>query len=115
MRDDETYDELTRMFAAEDAKLSTGTFTQDVMKRIRRQALIRRMTIGAFSFLGALVALLQLPELLSAFVGVDHTVSSALAMARTEINTAASSNPLWIAVTGVAALTMTAVTLTERA
>lgn len=115
MRDDESYDDLTRIFAAEDAKLSTGTFTRDVMKRIRRQALIRRLTIGAFSFLGALVALMQMPELLSAFVGVDHTVTSALALARTEISTAATSNPMWLAVIGMAALTMTAVTMTERA
>lgn len=115
MRDDENYGDLTRLFAAEDAKLEAAPFTAGVMKGIRRQAMIRRLTVGAFGFVGAVIALLQLPELLSAFVGVDHTVTSALALARTEITEAAATHPMWIAVVLGAALSMAAVSMTERA
>ncbi|PKP81790.1 MAG: hypothetical protein CVT79_08525 [Alphaproteobacteria bacterium HGW-Alphaproteobacteria-18] len=115
MRDDETYGDLARLFAAEDAKLEAAPFTADVMKRVRRQAMIRRLTVGAFGFLGALIALLQLPELLSAFVGVDHTVISALDLARTEISQAATRNPMWLAIIIGAALSIAAVSMTERA
>lgn len=115
MRDQENYGDLARLFAAEDGALDTEPFTQTVIKRIRRQAMIRRLTVGAFGFLGAVVALLQLPELLSAFVGVDHTVTSALAVARTEISEAAVSNPMWLAIIIGAALSFAAVSMTERA
>lgn len=115
MRDDETYGDLARLFAAEDAKLEAAPFTADVMKRVRRQAMIRRLTVGAFGFLGAVIALLQLPELLSAFVGVDHTVTSALDLARTEISQAATRNPMWLAIIIGAALSIAAVSMSERA
>ncbi len=115
MRDEENYGDLARLFAAEDAKLEAAPFTAGVMKRVRRQALIRQLTVGAFGFLGAVIALLQLPELLSAFVGVDHTVTSALALARTEINEAATSNPMWLAIIIGASLSIAAISMTERA
>lgn len=115
MRDDENYGDLARLFAAEDTALTAEPFTGNVMKRVRRQAMVRRLIVGVFGFAGALVALLQLPELLSAFVGVDHTVTSALATARAEITTAASSDPVWIAVIAGAALTMAAVSMLEKA
>ena len=114
MRDEENYGDLTRLFAAEDAALEAAPFTAGVMKGIRRQAMIRRLTVGAFGFVGAVIAVLQLPELLSAFVGVDHTVTSALALARTEISQAATSNPMWLAIILGAALSMAAVSMTER-
>ena len=115
MRDEENYGDLARLFAAEDAKLEAAPFAADVMKRVRRQAPIRRLTVGAFGFVGAVIALLQLPELLSAFVGVDHTVTSALALARTEINEAATSNPMWLAIIIGASLSIAAISMTERA
>jgi hypothetical protein len=115
MRDEENYGDLARLFAAEDAKLEAAPFTADVMKRVRRQALIRQLTVGAFGFLGAVIALLQLPELLTAFVGVDHTVTSALALARTQINEAATSNPMWLAIIIGASLSIAAISMTERA
>jgi hypothetical protein len=114
MRDEENYGDLARLFAAEDAALDAAPFTANVMKGIRRQAMIRRLTVGAFGFAGAVIALLQLPDLLSAFVGVDHTVTSALALARTEISQAAASNPMWLAIILGAALSMAAVSMTER-
>ena len=94
MRDEENYGDLARLFAAEDATLEAAPFTAGVMKGIRRQTMIRRLTVGAFGFAGAVIALLQLPELLSAFVGVDHT--------------------MWLAVIMGAALSMAAVSMTER-
>ena len=115
MRDDETYGELSRLFAAEDAGLEAEPFTSGVMKRVRRQAVVRRLTVGAFGFLGAVIALLQLPELLSAFVGVDHTVTSTLEVARSQISEAAASNPMWIAIILGAALSIAAVSMSERA
>ncbi|MFN3609397.1 MAG: hypothetical protein ACK4Y9_10065 [Hyphomonas sp.] len=115
MRDDETYGDLARLFAAEDSALEAAPFTAGVMKRVRRQATIRRLTVGAFGCFGAVIALLQLPELLSAFVGVDHTVTSALDVARTQISQAAASNPMWLAIILGAALSMAAVSMSERA
>lgn len=115
MRNDETHDDLARLFAAEDAGLDAAPFTAGVMKRVRRQAMVRRLTVGAFGFIGAVIALLQLPDLLSAFVGVDHTVTSALAVARTEINQAATSNPMWLAIIIGGALSIAAISMTERA
>lgn len=115
MRDEENYGDLARLFAAEDAALEAAPFIKGVKQRIRRQAMIRRLTVGAFGCLGAVIALLQLPELLSAFVGVDHTVTSALAVARTEISQAATANPMWLAIIIGAALSFAAVSMTERA
>lgn len=115
MRDEENYGDLSRLFAAEDAKLDADMFTNNVMKRIRRQAMVRRLTVGGLGLLGAVIALLQLPELLSAFVGVDDTVSSAIAAARMEISAAATGNPMWLAIAAGAAMCIFAVSTLERA
>lgn len=115
MRDEENYGDLARLFAAEDTALEAQPFTDGVMKRVRRERAVRRLTVGSFGFLGAVIAVLQLPKLLSAFVGVDHTVTSALTEAQVELTTAAASNPLWLAIIAGAALTMAAVSMTERA
>lgn len=114
MRDEETFGDLARLFAAEDTALDGKAFTAGVMKRVRRQKLIRQLTVGAFGCLGAIIALVQLPELLSAFVGVDHTITSALTQAQAEISAAAAGNPLWLAIIAGAALSMAAVSMTER-
>ena len=115
MRDEENYGDLARLFAAEDARLDAAVFTKDVMKRIRRQAMVRRLTVGGLGLFGAAIALLQLPELLSAFVGVDDTVSAAMAVARMEISAAMAGNPLWLAIAAGAVMCVFAVSALERA
>ena len=72
---------------------------------------------------GAVIAALQLPQLLADWVGVDKTVTDALTTAPTELgaaavnqlSTAALSNPMWLAIAAGAALCVFAVSTFERA
>ena len=115
MRDDENYNDLTRLFAAEDDALDAAAFSAGVMKRVRRAAMVRRLTVGGLGFLGAVIAIFQLPDLLSAFVGVDESLTQALSLAQAEVSAIATGNPLWLAIATCAALTLAALTAMERA
>lgn len=114
MRDNDPQNDLALLFAEEDAKLDSDDFTGQVMARVRRQTLLRRLTVGTCGVIGAGIALMQVPDILSAFVGVDHTVTHALASAQSELGTMIASNPLWAGMIAAAALTGFAISTLER-
>lgn len=114
MRNNDPQNDLALLFAGEDAKLDSDAFTDQVMARLRRQTLLRRLTVGTCGVIGAGIALMQMPGILSAFVGVDHTVTHALASAQSELGTMIASNPLWAGIIAATALTGFAVSTLER-
>ena len=90
MRDQETYSDLTDLFAAEDRKMDPAPFVKDVMTGIRRKSLFRRLLLGAVGVAGAGVAAVQLPGLLSNWTGLDQLVTRTVSDARRD-----AANDLW--------------------
>jgi len=115
MRDQETYSDLTDLFAAEDRKMDPAPFVNEVMTGIRRKALFRRLLLGAVGVAGAGVAALQLPGLLSNWTGLDQIVTRTVTDARQDANLLTSADPIWLMVGGVVALSLLAITSWERA
>ena len=123
MREQDAYKDLSDLFMVEDNALPAQPFTRQVMHRVGRQKTIRRVVVGSLCLTGAVIAALQLPQLLADWVGVDKTVTDALTTAPTELgaaavnqlSTAALSNPMWLAIAAGAALCVFAVSTFERA
>ena len=123
MREQDAYKDLSDLFMVEDNALPAQPFTRQVMHRVGRQKTIRRVVVGSLGLTGAVIAALQLPQLLADWVGVDKTVTDALTTAPTELgaaavnqlSTAALSNPMWLAIAAGAALCVFAVSTFERA
>jgi hypothetical protein len=68
MREEETFQDLSSLFAAEDRALEAKPFVDDVMGKVRRRSLMRRGILLAVGGIGAVVAALQLPGLLGEWV-----------------------------------------------
>ncbi|MEE2922862.1 MAG: hypothetical protein VYC38_13955 [Pseudomonadota bacterium] len=115
MRDQETYSDLTDLFAAEDRKMDPAPFVKDVMTGIRRKSLFRRLLLGAVGVAGAGVAAVQLPGLLSNWAGLDQLVTRTVSDARQDASLVTSADPIWLMVGGVVALSLLAITSWERA
>lgn len=123
MREQDAYKDLADLFRVEDNALAAEPFTRDVLRGLRRQKRLRRAVVGSVGLIGAVIAALQLPQLLGEWVGVDKSVTNALTSAptefsaavMTELNAAATGNPVWLAIAAGAALCVFAVSAFERA
>lgn len=123
MREQDPYKDLSDLFRVEDNALQAQPFTRQVMHRVARQKRMRRLVVGSLGLTGAVIAALQLPQLMADWVGVDKTVTEALTTAPAELGTAAMSqlsmaamsNPMWLAIAAGAALCVFAVSTFERA
>ena len=112
---EQDYSDLSLMFEAEDRALEAAPFVEGVMKRVKRTTRIRRLVLASVGGVGALIAGLQLPGLLAGWAGVDTGVTEAITLARTEVGEVAATNPLWMMVACVVALSVFAVSAMERA
>lgn len=123
MREQDAYKDLSDLFRVEDNALAPEPFTRQVMYRVRRQKLVRRVVVGSVGLVGATIAAMQLPQLFGEWVGVDKTVTEALTTAPTEfsaaavsqLSSAAMANPMWLAIAAGAAFCVFAVSAFERA
>ncbi len=113
MTDPNTHD-LAALFAAEDRRLADDGFRDAVMGRIRRQSRLRRLVIFAAGAAGAAGAAVQLPQLLSGWMGADEVVNSAVVSVRSEV-TSFMGDPLVLLVAAAAAVCILAVTQFEQA
>jgi len=117
--EDETFEDLSRLFTAEDRALEAKPFVDGVMGRIRRKQMMRRMVLLGVGAAGAVIAALQVPSLLGEWVPVDNTLDtslvSALSSAQQQAGLFASSNPLWLSIAAVVGLSLALVATMERA
>jgi hypothetical protein len=122
MREQDAYKDLSDLFRVEDNALPEQPFTRQVMRQVGHQKMRRRMVVGSLGLTGAVIAAMQMPALLAEWVGVDKTVTEALAIAPTELSaaamselsTTAMSNPVWMIIGAGAALCLFAVSTFER-
>jgi len=114
MRDDETFQDLTSLFAAEDRALEAKPFVDDVMGKVRRRKMMRRVFLLAVGGAGAVVAALQLPGLLGDWVTLDNTVTNTISSAQQQAGLLANADPLWLGIAAVVGLCVAAVTTLER-
>lgn len=118
MRDDETFQDLSSLFAAEDRALEAKPFADDVMGKVRRRKIVRKVFLLAAGGAGALLAALQVPNLLGDWIlldgSVDTTILSAISSAQQQAGLLASADPIWLAIAGVVGVTVAAVTTMER-
>ncbi|MEH6807538.1 MAG: hypothetical protein V7651_01720 [Hyphomonas oceanitis] len=115
MRDEDTYADLTALFASEDRALEAKPFTDGVMGRVRAQGRMRKLLLAVTGVAGALVAASQLPKLLADTVGLDTSITTSIVQAQTDMTALASANPLWLGVAAVVGLSLLAVAAMERA
>ena len=115
MHEEDTYQDLASLFAAEDRALEAKPFVDGVMGDIRRKALIRRLVIAGGGAAGAVIAAFQLPSLFGDWFTVDDTIVSAVASAQQQVGVLASVNPVWLLAAAVAGLSFAAVATLERA
>ncbi len=114
MREEESYHDLTALFAAEDRKLDGKPFVEGVMTGIRRKSMMRRFVLFGVGAAGAVVAAFQVPSLLGDWVKVDVDLLTTLGTAQDQIGALAATNPLWLAIAGMVTLSLLAVATFER-
>jgi len=122
MREQDAYKDLSDLFRVEDNTLAAEPFTRQVMGRVRQQKLMRRAVVGGLGLIGAGIAAMQLPQLFAEWAGLEKPFADALAAAPAElstaaisqINAAATGNPMWIAIAAGAAFCVFAVSAFER-
>lgn len=114
MREEETFQDLSSLFAAEDRALEAKPFVDEVMGKVRHRALMRRAVLLAVGGVGAVVAALQLPGLLGEWVTLDSTVTNTISSAQQQASLLATADPLWLGVVAVIGLCVAAVTSLER-
>ena len=114
MREDETFEDLTSLFAAEDRALEAKPFVDEVMGKVRRRTLLRKLFLLGVGGAGAVVAALQVPSLLGDWITVDNTIVTGIATAQQQAGLLASSNPLWLGIAAVVGLSVAAVATMER-
>ncbi|MEZ5945971.1 MAG: hypothetical protein R3C13_08065 [Hyphomonas sp.] len=115
MREEDTYQDLASLFSAEDRQLDAKPFVDDVMRGIRRRALMRKLVIAGVGAVGAIVAASQMPSLVGDWITFDDAIVTGIADARQQVGLLATINPLWLAIAAVAGLSFTAVATMERA
>jgi len=115
MREEETFQDLSSLFAAEDRALEAKPFVDEVIGKVRRRSMMRRGILLAVGGAGAVVAALQVPGLLGDWTTLDNTVVNSIATAQQQANLLASSNPLWLGIAAVVGLCVAAVATMERA
>jgi hypothetical protein len=115
MRDEDTYADLTALFAAEDREHEAAPFVDQVMGRIRAQARMRKLLLAVTGLGGALLAASQLPKLLADSVGLDASLTTSIIQAQNDVSAMASANPLWLGIGAVVMLSLMAVAAMERA
>lgn len=115
MRDEDTYADLTALFAAEDREQEARPFVDQVMGRIRAQARMRKLLLAVTGLGGALLAASQLPKLLADSVGLDSSLTTSILQAQEDVSALASANPLWLGIGAVVMLSLMAVAAMERA
>jgi hypothetical protein len=115
MRDEDTYADLTALFAAEDREHAAAPFVDQVMGRIRAQARMRKLLLAVTGLGGALLAASQLPKLLADSVGLDASLTTSIIQAQDDVSAMASANPLWLGIGAVVMLSLMAVAAMERA
>ncbi|MEZ5998887.1 MAG: hypothetical protein R3B98_09360 [Hyphomonas sp.] len=115
MHDEDTYQDLTSLFTAEDQQFDGKPFVDDVMGQVRRRALFRKLVIAGVGAVGAIVAASQVPSLLGDWITVDDAILTGIADARQQVGLLATINPIWLAIAAVAGLSFTAVATMERA
>jgi hypothetical protein len=114
MREEDTFEDLTSLFAAEDRALEAKPFVDEVMGKVRRRMLARKAFLLAVGGAGAVVAALQVPSLLGDWITVDNTVVSAISSAQQQAGLLASTNPLWLGIAAIVGLSLAAVATMER-
>lgn len=114
MREEDTFQDLTSLFAAEDRELDAKPFVDELMGKVRRRTLARKAFLLAVGGAGAVVAALQVPGLLGDWATLDNTVVGTIAAARQQADLLASANPLWLGIAAVVGLCVAAVTTLER-
>ncbi|MBD3770996.1 MAG: hypothetical protein IE925_12700 [Rhodobacterales bacterium] len=114
MREEDTFEDLTSLFAAEDRALEAKPFVDEVMGKVRRRTLARKAFLLAVGGAGAVVAALQVPSLLGDWITVDNTVVSAISSAQQQAGLLASTNPLWLGIAAIVGLSLAAVATMER-
>ena len=114
MREEDTFQDLTSLFAAEDRELEAKPFVDEVMGKVRRRALVRRGVLLAVGGIGAVVAVLQLPGLLGDWVTLDNTVTNTISTAQQQAGLLANADPLWLGIVAMVGLCVAAVTTLER-
>ena len=115
MREEDPFEDLTSLFAAEDRALEAKPFVDEVMGKVRRRTMLRKALLLTAGGAGALVAALQVPSLLGDWITVDNTVVNAISTAQQQAGMLASSNPLWLGIAAVVGLSLALVATMERA
>ena len=114
MREEETFEDLASLFAAEDRALDAKPFVAEVMGKVRRRTRLRRAFLIGVGGAGALVAALQVPSLLGDWITVDNTIVTAISTAQQQAGLLASTNPLWLGIAAMVGLSLAAVATMER-
>jgi len=114
MREEETFEDLASLFATEDRALEAKPFVDEVMGKVRRRSMVRKTLLLAAGGAGAVVAALQVPSLLGDWITVDNTIVTAISTAQQQAGILASTNPLWLGIAALVALSLAAVTTMER-
>jgi hypothetical protein len=76
--------------------------------------MVRKVLLLAAGGAGAVVAALQVPSLLGDWITVDNTIVTAISTAQQQAGILASTNPLWLGIGALVALSLAAVTTMER-
>jgi hypothetical protein len=115
MRDEDTYSDLTALFAAEDKAYEAKPFVDQMMRRIQAQARMRKLLLVGVGTIGAALAAFQLPKLLADTVGLDASLTTSIIQVQSDVNALASANPLWLGIGAMVMLSLAAVAAMERA
>ncbi|MEO1322370.1 MAG: hypothetical protein AAFV59_05125 [Pseudomonadota bacterium] len=114
MQTEETYDDLTALFAEQDEALQNEAFVEQVMQPIRRRTRWRAPLLFGAGGLGVGAALSQIGGLLDAVqvrvAGVKQTVTQA----STTSWDVMAVDPLWIGALALMLVSCVAIVATER-
>ena len=114
MQTEETYDDLTALFAEQDDALQNEAFVEQVMQPIRRRSRWRAPLLFCAGGLGVGAAISQIGGLLDAVqvraAGVQQTLDQASATSWD----VAAIDPLWIGALVLVLVSCVAIVATER-
>lgn len=114
MREEDTFEDLTSLFTAEDRALEAKPFVDEVMGKVRRRTMLRKLFLLGVGSAGAVVAALQVPSLLGDWITFDTNITTTIATAQQQASLLATSNPLWLGIAAIVGLSLAAVATMER-
>lgn len=115
MQTEETYDDLTALFEAQDETLHSDAFVDRVMQPIQKRARWRGPLLFGAGGLGVGAAISQIGGLMEALNGRVTALNLSFSQVQTPSVDIMSADTLWIAAILIMVVSCAAIVVTERA